>query len=47
MPEEILSKQVTMSMGADVAEMIARLTGNQHAFGEAFTVSGVGSYDMG
>lgn len=40
MPEAMLSKRTTMSLGADVAEMIVRLVGNPHAFGEAFTVSG-------
>lgn len=40
MPEAMLSKQATMTRGADVAEMIARLVGNPRALGEAFTVSG-------
>lgn len=40
MPEEMLSKQATMSSGEDVAEMITRLVGNPVALGEAFTVSG-------
>lgn len=40
MPEAMLSKQATMNLGADVAEMIARLVGNPRALGEAFTASG-------
>lgn len=40
MPELMLTKQATMSSGADVAEMIVRLVGNPSALGEAFTVSG-------
>lgn len=40
MPQDMLSKQSTMSYGGDVAEMIARLVGNPAALGEAFTVSG-------
>lgn len=38
-PEEIASKQATMTWGGDVALMISRLVGNSLAYGEAFTVS--------
>lgn len=40
LPEDMLSKQATMSWGGDVAEMIACLVGNPAALGEAFIVSG-------
>lgn len=47
MPGEMLSKQATMSVGSDVAEMIARLVGNPLALGEAFTVSGSDHLEWG
>lgn len=39
LPEEMLSKQATMTWGFDVATMIAGLTGKPQALGEAFTVA--------
>lgn len=39
LPNEILSKQATMSWGGDVARMIALLIVDPRAMGEAFTVS--------
>lgn len=39
LPEEMLSKQATMTWGFDVASMIARLVGKPQALGEAFTVA--------
>ena len=39
LPEEMLSKQATMTWGFDVARMIAGLIGKSKALGEAFTVS--------
>lgn len=39
LPREALSVQTTMTWGGDVAKMIARLTLNKDAYGEAFTTA--------
>ena len=38
LPQEMLSKQTTLTWGGDVAKMIARLILNQNTFGEDFNV---------